>query len=265
MSQLDLALLEFDPEREAVFEAAATQGPVDAPLAAVGCFLPDVISAVAGDGPELMRLPSLSPLRETSWNGSRLAVFYPGQGGPLAAASFERVIAAGCRAFVFCGGAGALVPELALGHVVIATDAVRDEGTSFHYAPPSREIKADGAVVSALASICESRGAPYTLGKTWTTDGLFRETRGRIARRREDGCIVADCEASALLAVGQFRGVAVGILLYAADDASGEAWDERGWKKASSQRRRLFDLAAEAAVGLSRRYDRVRSSRSGRG
>lgn len=250
MSASEYPLFEFDPDDSALFNAAATQPPVDAPRAAVGCFLPEVISACVGEGREVMRLPSLAPLWETSWNGSRLAVFYPGQGAPLAAASLERVIAAGCRAIVFCGGAGALVPELALGQVVVPTQALRDEGTSFHYAPPAREIETDLHVVSTLTAVCESRGVPYTPGKTWTTDGLFRETRGRVARRRDEGCIVVESEAAALLAVGQFRNVPVGVLLYAADDVSGEVWNERGWKDAAAARLRLFELAAYAAVAL---------------
>jgi uridine phosphorylase len=85
-------------------------------------------------------------------------VFFPGMGAPLAAASLEDVIAAGCRNIVFCGGAGAVVPELALGHVVIPGAALRDEGTSSDYAPPSREIDAEAEVVSTLAEVCSTSG-----------------------------------------------------------------------------------------------------------
>lgn len=64
------ALLEFDPESEAVFEAARTQVAVHTPRAAVGCFLPEVIDGAVGEhGRELMRLPSLAPLWETIWRG----------------------------------------------------------------------------------------------------------------------------------------------------------------------------------------------------
>ena len=105
-------------------------------------------------------------------------------------------------------------------------------------------------MVSTLASVCAAHRAPYTLGKTWTTDGLFRETRAHVARRRDEGCLVVECEVAALIAVGRFRRVDVGALLYAADNVSGEQWEGRGWKQASEARQALFDLAAEAAIAL---------------
>jgi uridine phosphorylase len=245
------ALLEFDPERAAAFGAAGTQEAVDAPRAAVGCFMPEAVAeAVTGHGRELMSLPSLIPLRETEWDGQRLAVFYPGIGAPLAACVLERVIAAGCRSIVFCGGAGALAPGLGLGQVIVTTAAVRDEGTSFHYLPPGRDVAADPGVVDVLRATCERMGVPHVAGKSWTTDGIFRETPAKVARRRDEGCITVECEASALFAVGAFRDVRVGVLLYAGDDLSGEAWDGREWKQAFGARRRLFGLAAAAALAL---------------
>ena len=55
----------------------------------------------------------------------------------------EQVIARGVRAVIACGGAGALIPELVMGHAVVLTGAVRDEGTSFHYLPAGRVVSAD--------------------------------------------------------------------------------------------------------------------------
>jgi len=252
----DLPLLEFDPDEEAVMNPAGTRAAgVDAPIAAVGCFFQELLDALP-ERRELMILSSLTPphvLWEIDWQGHRLAVFFPGYGAPLAAASLERVIAAGCRNIVFCGGAGAVVPELALGHVVIPEAALRDEGTSFHYVPPSREIEAEAEVVSTLAAVCSANSVPCTVGKVCTTDGPYRETRRKIAQRRDEGCIVVDMEVSALLAVGRFRHTQVGALLYAADDVSGEVRDSRDWRNAAADRQRVFDLSAAAAIALSER------------
>ena len=247
----DCPLLEFDPNREALFEPQSTQPTVDAPEAAVGCFNPAAIEAAVGqEGREIMLLPSREPLWETIRDGRRLGIFYPGQGPSLAACVLERVIAAGCRSIVFCGGAGALVPELALGHIVVVTAAVRDEGTSFHYLPPARQIDVDRRVVEAIRSTCDTRRVRYTEGKTWTTDAIFRETAGKVARRRDEGCITVENEASALLAVGAFRGVRIGVMLYAGDDLSGDAWDGRDWTQAWDAQHRLLELAAEAVLAL---------------
>lgn len=248
----DRPLLEFDPDEDAVVHPAGSRAGVDVPIGAVGCFFPELVDALPGRR-ELMFLSGLSPLWEIEWQGHPLAVFFPGMGAPLAAASLEDVIAAGCSNIVFCGGAGALVPELALGDVVIPSAAVRDEGTSFHYAPPSREIEAEAEVVSTLAEVCSTSSEPCIVGKVWTTDAPYRETRGKIAHRRDEGCVVVDMEVSALLAVGRFRRVRVGALLYAADDVSGEVWDSRDWTKAVADRQRVFDLSAAAAIALSER------------
>src|SRR5919201_591070 len=90
---------------------------------------------------------------ELEHEGSRLAFFQPGVGAPLAAAFLEQAIARGCRRFAVCGGAGALVPELVLGHVVVPTAAVRDEGTSYHYLPPARAVEAEPAAVTAATGV----------------------------------------------------------------------------------------------------------------
>jgi uridine phosphorylase len=139
---------------------------------------------------------------------------------------------------------------MALGHVVIVDSAVRDEGTSYHYLPPACEVQADTDVVAVLTEMAERAEVPFVVGKCWTTDGFFRETRGKVARRRDEGCIVVDAEAAALLAVASFRGVSIGQLLYAGDDLSGMTWDDRRWKSADAARRSLFDLAATSALQL---------------
>ena len=57
----------------------------------------------------------------------------------------------GVRGVIARGGAGALVPELVMGHAVILTGAVRDEGTSFHYLPAGRVVSADPGPAESLA------------------------------------------------------------------------------------------------------------------
>ncbi len=79
-----------------------------------------------------------NPIYEIDHDGRRLVVMHPGVGAPLAAGFLEELIARGCRTFVACGGAGVLVPDVALGHVIVPTSAVRDEGTSYHYLPSLR-------------------------------------------------------------------------------------------------------------------------------
>src|ERR1700749_1261754 len=97
-------------------------------------------------------------LWEMEPGGLRLALFHPGVGAPLAGAMLEQVIARGGRGVIACGGAGALVPELGMGHAVILTGAVRDEGPSFHYLPAGRVVSADPGPAQSLAAALSVAG-----------------------------------------------------------------------------------------------------------
>ena len=128
--------------------------------------------------------------------------------------------------------------------------AVRDEGASYHYLPPGREALPDPELVAALERALAARGLPFVTGKTWTTDALYRETRGKIARRAAEGCLTVEMEAAGFFAAASFRGLQAAQLLYAADDVSGEAWAERGWRDQRGVRRALVDLCLETIAAL---------------
>ena len=72
----------------------------------------------------------------------------------------------------------------------------------------------------------------------------------KLARRVEAGCLTVEMEAAAFFAVAAFRGVTLGQALYAGDDLSGDAWDQRGWDEHTSGRQTLFRIAAEAVLSL---------------
>ena len=182
--------------------------------------------------------------------GREVTVYHPGVGAPLAAGLLEEMIALGARKFVACGGAGALDQRLTLGHILIPTSAVRDEGTSYHYVPPSREIEADPAAIAAIEAVLNERELPYIAGKVWTTDALFRETPGKVRARREEGCLAVEMEAATFFAVARFRGLPFGQLLYSGDDLSGPEWDSRGWTTRADIRQHLFELAVAAVLRL---------------
>jgi len=82
------------------------------------------------------------PIYSVDKNRYSLLVFHPGVGAPLAAGFLEELISLGLRKFIVCGGSGVLDPALEAGFPIILTGAVRDEGTSYHYLPPQREVTA---------------------------------------------------------------------------------------------------------------------------
>jgi uridine phosphorylase len=251
----DAPILEFDPSPTAVIEPTGHIDPTDIPRRAILCFFQDVIAQAVDefDGREIDEVRSeigLVPVYELRMEGSRLALVHPGVGAPLAAAFLEELIARGVTAVIACGGAGVLVPDVALGHVVVPTAAIRDEGTSYHYLPPSREVVPSEVAVKALIATLERRAVPFVTGKTWTTDALYRETRSKVQQRVEEGCLTVEMEAAAFFAVAKFRGITFGQVLYAGDDLSGDEWDARGWDAHEIGRMQLFRLAAEAALAL---------------
>ena len=229
--------------------------PIDIAERCVICFYQDVINDVveergARQVSTLFSVIGRHPIYEMDFKGDRLAFFHPLMGAPLTAGLLEEVIALGCRKFMACGSAGVLRSDIAVGHIVVPVSAVRDEGTSYHYLPPTREVQASPEAVSAIEQVLNRHSIPYILGKTWTTDAFYRETPGKVKLRREEGCLTVEMEAAALFAVARFRQVSLGQILCGGDDVSGEEWDARRGVERAPLRKRVFWLAAEACLEL---------------
>jgi uridine phosphorylase len=249
-------ILEFDPTPEALIEPSRIIKPFDgAPERCVLCFFQDVLDKLREEG-------RLTPLWIAHWedgphsvyrlemDGRHLAVTHPGIGAPMAAGLLEETIARGCSKFIACGGAGVLQSDIVLGHIVVPILAVRDEGTSYHYLPPGREVSASPEGVAAIERVLQKHGISYTPGKTWTTDAVYRETPAKIQRRKDEGCITVEMEAATFFAVAQFRGVTFAQMLYGGDDVGGVEWDSREWLHDASTREKLFWLAVEACLAI---------------
>lgn len=250
-----LPLLEFDPDPTAYVDPGRHRGRAELPERAVICFFDEVVRETVGDRPPDYKLRwehGMHGVWAVEHHGRPLTLCHPGCTAPLAAANLDILVAMGCTKVIAVGGAGTVAAGFDVGHAVVVTDAVRDEGTSYHYLPASagRTVAASAAACDALEAELRARGVPFERGRTWTTDGIFRETRAKVAARRAEGCLTVDMEASALFAVAAFRGATIGQLLYCGDDLSTETWDHRGWDRATGVRRRLFEIACGACLRL---------------
>ena len=156
----------------------------------------------------------------------------------------------GCKKFIICGGAGALTKDTKVGEIIIPISAIRDEGTSYHYLEPSREIECHKETVEIVVSCLKQMGIPFTTGKTWTSDAIYRETLDMIELRRNEGCITVEMEAAAFFAVSQYYNIPLAQLLYAGDDVSGEVWDSRNWNMQKNIRYNLISSAIEVVKRL---------------
>jgi uridine phosphorylase len=250
-------ILEYDPERTAIIEPSRICKPLDGmPEHCVLCFFQNVIEQLVGEGlaVEITSRPTdQGPRRFYTLDcglDRPVTLVHPGVGAAIAAASLEIAIALGGHKFVACGGAGVLDRSITIGHLVVPTSAVRDEGTSYHYLPPGREVAPAPEAVQAIETVLRRRKVDYLLAKTWTTDALFRETRTRAERRRAEGCLTVEMEAAAFFAVAQFRDVPFGQILYGGDNLDAEEWDRRDGMDRASVREQLVFLAAEACLEM---------------
>jgi purine-nucleoside phosphorylase len=250
-------ILEYDEDRTSILMPDPFRVGVGTlvPARGVLCFFQDVINDLLEER-KLVLLGNLHsemgshPLYRYGEGSKAVSVMHPGVGAPLAAGFLEELIANGVTKYIVCGGCGVLNREIDAGYVVLLKSAVRDEGTSYHYLPPSREVKANAKALEVLEDVCREKGVSYRIAKSWTTDAYYRETPGKRRARVAEGCEVVEMEAAAFFAVAQFREIKLGQLVYGGDLVVPEGWDGREWRKRDDVRRMLFELAVSAVLRL---------------
>lgn len=160
------------------------------------------------------------------WSGSHAVGMVAGQavslvllpvGAPGTVMAMEELIAAGAGAFIGCGIAGGLQPDCGPGAAVVATAAIRDEGTSRHYADESVDAIADKGLSETLLAALADAGMQPRAGCVWTTDAPYRELAGTVARLRSAGVLAVDAETSAMYVLGVHRNVPVANVLLISD------------------------------------------------
>jgi uridine phosphorylase len=134
--------------------------------------------------------------------------------GRVVGASFavlvaEELFASGCRLLVSLTSAGQIAAPRPPPYFVIIDRALRDEGTSYHYAPPAEFAEADPSLVENAAKATSKAGPPVVVGATWTTDAPFRETAEAIEAARSKGILAVEMEAAALYTFARSVGVRI--------------------------------------------------------
>jgi hypothetical protein len=126
-------------------------------------------------------------------------------GGSFAVLVAEQLFASGCELLVSIASAGQITDVGPPPYYILIERALRDEGTSSHYMPPSNYVAADPALLAlAAGALAPDRHQVYA-GDTWTTDAPFRETEVCIAKRRRDGILAVEMEAASLYAFAAAR------------------------------------------------------------
>lgn len=171
-------------------------------------------------------------------------------GAPWTVLICEQLIEVGARAIIATGAAGSLQPFAPVGSLVVPDAAIREEGTSYHYAPPEVEARPSPALAEALAEGCRARGVEPHRGLNWTTDAPFREMRGKVERFMDRGVVSVDMEASAMFVLGRHRAVEVASLFIVSDELF------HPWRPAFSEPGYLerVTVAAEVAAAVAGRW-----------
>ena len=171
-----------------------------------------------------LRFPSMS-FYTTTVEGKKISLFGTPLGSPQAAIMLERLIAMGAKKILIFGCCGSLQPDLGVGHLVIPTRALSEEGTSAHYPlPEGVEAKADEKISRLFLEKSREKNFKAASGKVWTTDALFRETRGKTKRYSEMGLLAVEMEVSALLTIAAYRKVHLGGLMVVSDELGSLKW-----------------------------------------
>lgn len=164
--------------------------------------------------------------RQTLYNSSRhpFSVIASPMGAPMAAMLLEQLIALGARRFIYLGFCGALATTYRIGDGFIPIQAIREEGTSYHYLPPDVASTASPHLNAILQGQAMAHSFAVQQGNIWTTDAPYRETAQKIARFQKAGVHTVDMEMAALFAVARYRNCDIGALLLVSDECYHPTW-----------------------------------------
>ena len=174
-----------------------------------------------------MPAPQPQPIMRQAWynpEGRAFSMLASPIGAPTAVMLLEQLIALGARRFLYLGFCGALAPALTIGDLFIPQQAVREEGTSYHYLPAGVEPAAAAAIIAPLQAEAARQGVRVKQGRLWTTDAPYRETADKIAGFQATGVQAVDMEMAALLSVAAYRGCEVAALLVVSDECYHPTW-----------------------------------------
>lgn len=228
-----MLLEQFDPCKSAIINPDMIHGAIpDFPKTVIGIFSHQLFDAVAAalNGRNISTTDDVDgvwPIYEVFYGGKRFALAKARLGAPACVGTFEDIVAMGAQRIILLGNCGVLQRNIKDCGIIIPTRAIRDEGTSYHYAPAADVIDVNKQHVGLFRSVLEEHNYSYVMGTTWTTDAFYRETPGKIARRKEMGAVCVEMECAAMQAMCDFRGVEFFQFFYAGDNLDHTQWDPR--------------------------------------
>ncbi|MCR4622245.1 MAG: nucleoside phosphorylase [Clostridiales bacterium] len=228
-----MLLEEFDNRQNAVIDPGMTvKNLEDFPEVTVSCFSKKLFENVLAlfDAKQIGELRSAvgrNPVYEIVYKGKRLAFFQSYVGEPLCVAQYEDLMAMGSKRLILLGNCGVLDKSIEDCGIIIPISALRDEGTSYHYAKAAEIIQVNKKYRHEFKEVLAECGYPFVEGTTWTTDACYRETREKVARRKSQGAVCVEMECAGMQALCDFRGTEFFQFFYAGDNLDHSSWDPR--------------------------------------
>lgn len=237
----DFPVLEFDPENSALVMPGFRHQGIKLPDKAVFAFVGEHVdrfaeSVNASKAGIIDSITKPYPLYVFRYKGQEICLVQAPMGAPAAVQNLDIILSLGVKTVIAAGSCGVLtdIPE---NEFIVPVRAMRSEGTSFQYAPPSRFIDLDVNAVEAMCNALDVRNIPYRKCTVWTTDCFFRETPDIVLKRKNEGCEAVDMECSALTACAGFRGAHFAQLFFSADSlANVNNYDCRGFGESSREK-----------------------------
>ncbi len=253
-----MVLEEFDETETATFDPFEVANIIEGfPKIGVSCFSKKLMDqlVIKFHGEEISTSDNCNgklPIYKIKYHDKEIALFVTRLGAPAAVVQYEELFVNGLEKIVVFGTCGVLDKSIADLAIIIPNKAVRDEGTSYHYIKPSREIEVNPKYIDEFKKILDKHNYSYAEGKVWTTDAIYRETRKKVLERKNEGCICVDMECSALRALAKFRQKDIFQFFYAADNLDAAKWDRRslGHNEKLSDKEKIGLLAIDFASTL---------------
>lgn len=249
----EIPILEYSTETEGILSPKEAYGYEDGyfPKLCFMTFFGEVFKAfgekyggeeIGGYYSEMCEFPVL----KISYGGKEMCMMQAPVGSANAVSVADYLYSNGVETIVCCGGCGVL-DNIPKGDVIVPVKALREEGGSYRYLPPSRYADLSENVIEKIEITLKRLDVPYIKCITWTTDGLFRETKEMVDYRRSEGCKTVEMECAAFAAVAKAKGKKYGQLLYSGDVVTGEGnYDDREWYNDMTSREKLAHIAIEA-------------------